>query len=138
MRNIPTPARATASAVLASALAFSAALGAAGTARAGGVDVGVSVQVSQPGVYGRIDIGTFPQPQVVVAQPVFVMPPPRAVARPAPVYMWVPPGHQKHWSKHCAKYGACGVPVYFVRDDWYRSHVEPRAKGRGKGKGHEK
>ena len=33
-------------------------------------DVGVSVQISQPGVYGRIDIGRFPQPQVVVPQPV--------------------------------------------------------------------
>ena len=33
---------------------------------------GVSVQISQPGVYGRIDIGRFPQPQVVVAAPVIV------------------------------------------------------------------
>lgn len=137
MRNCSTPLRATASAVLATGLAFGTALGATGKARAGDVDLGVSVQVSQPGVYGRIDIGTFRRPQVVVAQPVFVTPPPpRAVARPAPIYMWVPPGHQKHWSKHCAKYGACGVPVYFVRDDWYRSHVEPHAGRRGKG--HEK
>ena len=39
-------------------------------------DVGVSVQISQPGVYGRVDIGRFPQPQVIVAQPVVVAPPP--------------------------------------------------------------
>ena len=38
-------------------------------------DVGVSISVSQPGVYGRVDIGRFPQPQVVVAQPVIVQRP---------------------------------------------------------------
>jgi hypothetical protein len=141
MRNWSMPLRAAASTALAAALALGAGLGTAGIARAGDVDVGVSVQISQPGVYGRIDIGTFPRPQVVVAQPVLVTPPPRAAARPAPIYMWVPPGHRKHWSKHCSSYGACGVPVYFVRDDWYQSRVEPHAKGGGKGgkgKGHEK
>jgi hypothetical protein len=38
----------------------------------------------------------------------------------------VPPGHEKHWSKHCGKYGACGQPVYFVREDWYQAHYVPR------------
>lgn len=108
---------------------------------AGSVDVGVSVQISQPGVYGRIDIGRFPQPRVVVAQPVLVMPPPRViVAQPVqPVYMYVPQGHRKNWRKHCAGYGACGVPVYFVRHDWYGEHVHPpgRAHGKGKGRGHD-
>lgn len=86
-------------------------------------DVGVSLQISQPGVYGRVDIGRFPQPQVIVAQPVFVQRPTVVVQRPDPVYLWVPPGHRKNWKKHCRDYGACGVPVYFVRDDWYDSHV---------------
>jgi hypothetical protein len=98
-------------------------------------DVGVSVQISQPGVYGRIDIGRFPQPQIVVAQPVIVTRPVVvAPAPPQPVYMWVPPGHRKDWRKHCGKYNACGVPVYFVRDDWYEGHVHPRGKGKGHGK----
>jgi hypothetical protein len=107
---------------------------------AANVDVGVSVQISQPGVYGRIDIGRFPQPQVVVAQPVLVMPQRVVVAQPQPVYMWVPPGHRKNWRKHCAGYGACGVPVYFVRHDWYDSHVHPQGKGKkhGKGKGRDR
>ena len=106
------------------------------------VDVGVSVQISQPGVYGRIDIGNFPQPQVIVAQPVLVTPPlprpgvivVRPVAPPPPVYMWVPPGHQKDWTRHCSRYNACGVPVYFVRDDWYHQNVYPKGKGKGKGR----
>ena len=93
-------------------------------------NVGVSVHVSQPGVYGRVDIGSVPPPApaLVYAQPVLVQPPPPpprrvAVVRPQPVYMWVPPGHRKNWSKHCARYGACGVPVYFVQDGWYREHA---------------
>jgi len=123
-----------------------AALGAlvAAPAALANVDVGVSVQISQPGVYGRIDIGSFPQPQVVVAQPVLITPPPppRLGMRPPPplqpVYMWVPPGHQKDWTRHCGRYNACGVPVYFVRDDWYQQNVYPQGKdkGKGKGKGH--
>jgi hypothetical protein len=125
-----------------------AALLAAGAANA--TDVGVSVEVSQPGVYGRIDIGRFPQPQVIVPQPV-VIARPVVVAQPQPVYMWVPPGHRKDWSKHCRHYNACGVPVYFVRHDWYHNHVMVAAdsrggghgknnghgKGHGKGKGHD-
>lgn len=52
-------------------------------AAASATDVGVSVQISQPGVYGRVDIGRFPQPAVVVPQPVIVQPPPVVVAHPA-------------------------------------------------------
>jgi hypothetical protein len=106
-------------------------------------DVGVSVQISQPGVYGRVDIGRFPQPQVVVAQPVLITRPPVMVVQPEPVYLWVPPGHRKNWRKHCGAYGACGVPVYFVQQSWYQQNVydgrhEPHGRGNGRGKGHDK
>jgi hypothetical protein len=98
-------------------------------------DVGVSVQISQPGVYGRIDIGRFPQPQVVVAQPVIIARPVVvAPAPPEPVYMWVPPGHRKNWRKHCRQYGACGVPVYFVHHGWYGERVHPHGKHKHKHK----
>jgi hypothetical protein len=121
-----------------------AAILAAAVGGAGAADVGVSVQISQPGVYGRIDIGRFPQPQVIVPQPVVVAPPAVVVAQP--VYLWVPQGHRKQWSKHCHEYNACGVPVYFVRHDWYRDHVMVAADeghgegrhGQGNGKGHGK
>lgn len=118
-------------------------------------DVGVSVQVGQPGFYGRIDIGNVAPPPVVLAQPVWVQ---RRPVHVEPVYMRVPPGHQKHWAKHCARYNACGVPVYFVREDWYQERYEQRrgddrrgpddrrrydddndqGKGHGKSKGHGK
>lgn len=108
-------------------------------------DVGVSVQISQPGVYGRIDLGRFPEPAVIVAQPVVVAQPRVVMAQPVqPVYMWVPKGHRKNWHKHCHEYGACGAPVYFVRHDWYEQHLvvagngyggEKHGKGHGKGRG---
>ena len=88
-------------------------------------DVGVSVAISQPGVYGRIDIGNFPQPAVIAAQPVIIQQPRVVVAQPVqPVYMWVPPGHRKNWGKHCHEYHACGVPVYSVKSAEY----EPKKK----------
>lgn len=120
-------------------VAASAAVLLAGTALpALSADVGVSVQISQPGVYGRIDIGRFPQPQVIVAQPVRISQPRMVVVQPQPVYMWVPPGHQKNWRRHCGHYNACGVPVYFVQDAWYQQNVRGHHDDRGDhpGKGH--
>ena len=37
----------------------------AGISTAIAADVGVSISVGQPGFYGQIDIGNFPQPRVV-------------------------------------------------------------------------
>ena len=102
-------------------------------------DVGVSVSISQPGVYGRVDIGRFPQPQLVVTQPVIIQRQVVMVQAPEPVYMWVPPGHRKNWRKHCGQYQACGVPVYFVKDDWYDREVKGHGrkdKDKYKDKGH--
>jgi len=121
-----------------------------------------------PGLPGRVDISRLPLPQVVLPNPVIIIrppplpmppgvvvaqpgpavpaPPPRVVRpAPQPIYMWVPPGHRQNWGKHCHRYNACGVPVLFVRDDWYDRHVHKGAKhsrdddddrpGRGHGKG---
>ena len=85
----------------------------------------VSISVGQPGFYGRIDIGDFAPPPVVYApQPVIIAPAPRYVAEP--IYLRVPPGHRKHWAKFCGRYGACGRPVLFVRDEWYTNTYVPR------------
>src|SRR5438067_10078834 len=92
---------------------------AAASLAASAQNVGVSVNVSQPGFYGRIEIGNVPPPVVVYPQPVIIAPTQVAVHQ-RPIYLHVPPGHEKHWSKHCAQYGACGQPVYFVREDWYQ------------------
>jgi hypothetical protein len=89
-------------------------------------EVGVSVSVGQPGFYGQIDIGDYaPQPQVIYTQPVIIESVP-AYARPAPIYLHVPPGHAKRWSTYCGRYNACGVPVYFVRNTWYNDVYVPK------------
>lgn len=121
---------------------WGAALLAAAGLSAHATDVGVSVSVSQPGFYGRIDIGRVPSPPVLVyPQPVVIVTGPVAVQR-RPIYLHVPPGHAKDWGKHCGKYDACSQPVYFVREDWYHQHYvsdrrdpHPSHEGKGKGKG---
>lgn len=87
-------------------------------------DVGVSVSIGQPGFYGRIDIGDYPypQPQVIYRQPRIVE---RSYIEREPIYLRVPPGHAKNWSKHCRKYNACGERVYFVQDNWYNKEYVP-------------
>jgi hypothetical protein len=92
-------------------------------------NVGVSINVGQPGFYGRLDIGDFPQPQVIYREPILVQRPVRYVET-APIYLRVPPGHIKHWSKHCGAYNACGQRVYFVQDGWYNNQYAPRYRER--------
>jgi len=86
----------------------------------------------RPGVYGTVQIGNAPPPPVVYAQPVVVVRDRRYVE---PVYLHVPPGHAKHWSKHCHQYGACYRPVYFVKSAEYEPgyrHDNGHGKGHGK------
>ena len=85
---------------------------------------GVSISVGEPGFYGSLDIGNFPRPMLVSPEPVIIYPAPRVVYEP--IYMRVPPGHQKHWNRYCGEYNACGRPVYFVQDNWYRNVYAPR------------
>jgi hypothetical protein len=87
-------------------------------------DVGVSVSIGQPGFYGRIDIGSFPQPQLIYGDPMIAIPGRAASGRP--LYLHVPPGHAKNWAKHCHRYGACYQPVYFVQERWYQDVYVPR------------
>ncbi len=98
-------------------------------------DVGVSVSVSQPSLYGRIDIGNFPKPPLIFPTAVIIQAVPVGVVR-QPLYLHVPPGHSKNWRKHCKKYDACGQPVYFVQENWYTNEYVPRRDGkRGGDKG---
>ncbi len=115
------------------------------SASARATDVNASVSVGSADFYGRIEIGTAAKPPVVSPIPVVVTPATVAVERP-PIYLRVPPGHAKHWSKHCREYDACGERVFFVEERWYNevylpSRQMPRQQtaeqpGHGHGKGH--
>ena len=88
-------------------------------------DVGVSISVGEPGFYGQIDIGNVPRPVLVNPRPLIIQPAPVGVVA-EPIYLHVPPGHAKNWRKHCARYNACGRPVYFVQDGWYNTVYVPQ------------
>lgn len=117
----------------------SAALAAAALASpAFAADVGVTLGFDQPGVYGRIDIGRAPAPPVLLyPQPIVIAPSPVTVHR-QPIYLHVPPGHARNWSRHCGRYQACGQPVYFVQDGWYRNVYTPAYQGHGHVDKHER
>lgn len=95
-------------------------------------DVGVSITVGQPGFYGHIDIGDFPRPRLIYAEPRIII---RGGPGGPPMYLHVPPGHTKNWSKHCSRYNACGRPVYFVQESWYNDVYVPRYRERERSRG---
>lgn len=96
------------------------------------VDVGVGITIREPGVYGRIEIGTHAPPPLMYPQAVIITRPAVVVQQP-PMYLYVPPGHAKDWRKHCGKYNACARQVYFVQETWVSERYEER---HGKGKKH--
>jgi len=97
----------------------------------GQTNVGVSIGISQPGVYGRIELGNLPPPLVISPQPIVIVQSPIAVQR-QPIYLYVAPGHQKNWARHCVRYQACGQPVYFVREDWVRDRAAEQRRHDGR------
>lgn len=107
-------------------LLFAAVLAAA-TATALASDVAVSVSIGQPGFYGRLDIGGYPQPQLIYQQPIIIE---RVPVYGQPIYLNVPPGHAKNWRKHCGAYNACGERVYFVQNSWYQREYVPQYRER--------
>jgi len=110
----------------ASALASAASLSLVTPAQAG--DVSVAVNVAVPGLYGQVTIGgDVPAPQLIMPRAVVAVPTRVVVAGPPPepLYLHVPPGHEKHWAQHCREYNACGRPVYFVSERWYHDVYRP-------------
>ncbi len=95
-------------------------------------DVSVSLNVASPGLYGQLTIGgdvpVPPAPELILPRPVVAVPVAVAPGAPPPpaLYLHVPPGHERHWAKHCHEYNACGRPVYFVSDRWYNEVYTPR------------
>ncbi len=85
--------------------------------------VGISVNIGEPGFFGQIDLGDAPRPETIYAQPVVVD---RSRGYDdSPVYLRVPQGREQHWKQYCGQYHACNRPVYFVRNDWYTNVYAP-------------
>lgn len=97
-------------------------------ARAGTPIINLSIggEIS-PGVYGQVQFGNAPPPEVINAQPMIVSPEPRD-ATEEPLYLHVPPGHAKHWSRYCHRYHACNRPVYFVKEGRYQPDFRDRRR----------
>ncbi|MBV8665525.1 MAG: hypothetical protein JO269_03485 [Burkholderiaceae bacterium] len=85
--------------------------------------VGVSINVGQPGFFGSINIGNAPAPQLYSPQPVIIAPAPGPVLEP--LYLHVPEEHRRDWRRYCGAYNACGRQVFFVHDDWYNRVYVP-------------
>jgi len=84
-------------------------------------DLGINVILSgeiRPGVYGQVELGNQPRPAVVYERPRVVVVEKR-YAHEEPIYLHVPPGHARHWDRHCNEYNACNRPVYFVKSEEY-------------------
>jgi hypothetical protein len=107
-------------------LLFAAAL-ASVSLMAGATEVGLSINIGQPGFYGPIDIGGYPPPPVIYRQPRIGY---HVPADRPPLYLHVPPSHARNWSRHCGAYNACNERVYFVKDKWYRNEYAPRYRER--------
>lgn len=90
--------------------------------------IGVSVNIGDPGFYGQLDLGGAPPPQLLYSQPMIIQQP--SGYAPAPIYLHVPPEHARHWRNYCGQYGACGRPVYFVRENWYNNVYAPQYRQR--------
>ncbi len=125
-------------------LSLAVALTATSLCAGAATNVGVSIGIDQPGLYGRVDIGTVRVPPVLVyPQPVVIVPTPVSTYQ-SPIYLHVPPAQTRDWRRHCSAYGACNRPVYFVQETWYHDHYRAQydrhdqKHGKGHGKGHDK
>jgi hypothetical protein len=89
----------------------------------------LTLQLGQPGYYGQISIGNLAPPPVYDRRPVIVRPPTSRYRwnqnALQPVYLRVPRNQARDWRRYCGRYQACNVPVYFVREEWYRNVYSP-------------
>jgi len=85
--------------------------------------VGISVRIGEPNYYGRLDIGGYPQPQLMFDQPMTIY---QVPADRPPVYLRVPRNHVTDWKNHCGEYNSCDERVFFVDDNWYNREYIPR------------
>ena len=116
-----------------SILALAVAAASLASAAPAGAQISADIGINQPGIYGRIRIGEVPPPALYRSEPIVVVRP-RVVVEQPPVYLYVPVVQQQNWGQYCGRYGACGQPVYFVRDEWVRERYEQEHPGWNRGR----
>ncbi len=92
------------------------------TAAAGAMAQNLSLQLGQTGYYGSIDLGNLNRPPVIYQEPMVIQMVPQ-YRNAAPIYLRVPPGHAKKWSKHCGS--------------WYNNTYAPHYRKTHGGGGHD-
>lgn len=80
----------------------------------------VAVSAGHPDYFGQLEVGHLAPPAVVYENAVIVRGKRRVEGAEA-IYMRLPEKQVRQWSKYCSRYDACGRPVYFVKDEWYRN-----------------
>ncbi len=88
---------------------------------------GVTVQVGEPGYYGRLELGDAPKPVLISPNPIVIE---RQHVVEQPTYVFVPADQRNDWANYCARYEACGRPVYFVEERWYNDVYVPHYRSR--------
>jgi hypothetical protein len=88
------------------------------------INLSIGGEIS-PGVYGQVQFGNGPPPPVLYPRPSIVIHQPPGVVL-EPIYLHVPPGHARNWSKYCRTYNACKRPVYFVKSAEYEPGYQSR------------
>ena len=96
------------------------------SARAGTpiINLNVGGEIS-PGVYGQVQFGNAPPPQVINVQPMMIVPRRRGEVV-EPLYLHIPPNQARHWARYCHRYDACNRPVYFVKEGRYQPNYHDR------------
>src|SRR5688500_2014011 len=75
----------------------------------------VTVNIGDPGYYGRLDLGDAPKPVLVTPSPIIIE---KERVVQEPTYIYVPAVQRNDWAQYCGRYEACGRPVYFVEERW--------------------
>lgn len=89
----------------------------------------LNLLLGDPNYYGRVTTPwwggnrNWPQDALLYRWPVIAG---RRNAGLAPLYLRVPENQARRWDRYCRRYDACDNPVYFLRDNWYRSVYAPR------------
>lgn len=97
-------------------------------AASAGASTQVNISIGDSGYRGVLPALSGWRPEVWNSSPVVAIG--AAAAGLAAVYLNVTDSERRDWKRHCGKYDACGRPVYFVKNDWYRGTYAPEYRRR--------